>query len=512
MTSSEERSCHQCGTYHLRNISFFAYWTQCKACGTYLCPRHSGYQNSRLTQFTFLGYMLISFFYYFGIFLIIAPSIDEGIDLLFSYSLAGLLLFIPFLGLLLIILSAIRRLSKQTEIPNCPQCNGLMSVLYHDIFLYFWLFLMHTLYIATISNEIGIIFYKLDIAGFLPSLLLVYILVGVIIPIIWFFKRIGGRFMPRYKMNTRVWVGELFAIFLYISVNVILILIISIITNLIPIPLLTNDTNISFNIFYTFTSVAFWYFPAFLIGSLFYKLAQKYLLNVNKSRIAHILIGVLFIIMPFYLWGLISFSLGLHNSPGFSSGIPEAIIPFYSTAFNEVIPLFIISFLLGIGIISIFRKYLMNTDKIQQKFLLKITIIIGILLFTGFIFVENFYYLITGTLLLDSFSPSIVPFILMGFLIVSLVLLFNELISNWSSPNKGWGKTLENNLGSLLYPVIIGFIIMALSLSFSIIILTSSSMTFIPDYSISADLYTLKLIFLISFITGLLIGVKKKIQ
>ena len=139
--------------------------------------------------------------------------------------------------------------------------------------------------------------------------------------------------MPGYKTNTRVWLGELSAVFLYLSINIISILFISILTVSLPLPFLSNDVNISFNLFYNFTSVIFWYLPAFLIGSLFYKLAQKYLLNVKKSKIAHVFIAVLFIIIPFYIWGLISFSLGLYRVTGFGSGMPAALIPFYSTIF-----------------------------------------------------------------------------------------------------------------------------------------------------------------------------------
>ncbi len=498
MTPTEERHCHNCGSFHLRNVSFFSYWTQCKECGTYSCPRCSGYNNARVTQFSFLGYLLITFIIYFGIFLIIASS----------YLIAAVLLFVPFLFLLLIIRSAIRRLSQMYKgtLPNCPKCQGQMRVVYHDIFLYFWLFLIHVLFIGTIANEVGIIFYKLDDAGVSLGLFLVYLLVGIIIFIIWLFKRIGGRFMISYKTNRRVWLGETFAITIYIGINVILILSMKSITNIIPLPQLFNDTIVSFNLFYSFASIVLWYFPAFLIGSIIYRIAQKYLLNTNRSTIIQIVIALIYIIIPFFLWGFISLQLNIYQ---YSSEVPfytalNEILPLYSTIFNEMIPILLTALLLGTCIGFLFRKFFVS-PRISKK----LVVVLGAFAIGGFLLFENIYYLFSGALFLDNLPSSITLLILIIVITGILILLIYELLSNWASPQTRLGQKLEKYLGSLLYPVLMGFIFFTLAFSFSAMVFMSSSTTIIPIFTLTADIFSLKLIFVISFLCGVVLGVKK---
>ncbi|MDD1778493.1 MAG: hypothetical protein LUQ65_10030, partial [Candidatus Helarchaeota archaeon] len=410
MASSEERRCDHCGTFHLRNISFFAYWAQCKQCGLSLCQRCSGYGDRKVTQFAFLAYMLVSYILYLGLFLIKGPIEDPSINILSSYTLASILLFLPFLMLLLILRSIVNRFQKAGAITACPKCNGPMQVITHDMYLYFFLFLIHILYISTILNETGIYLYKNPLLLSINLWFLV-VLVGLIVSIIFLFKKIGGTILPGYKMNTRVWIGEIFAIFIYISLNVILLV-------------LFNDNNIlfSFGLFYQVTSVVFWFFPAFLIGSIIYKLTQKYLLNVNKPRFIQILIAMGVILLPFYIWGIIGVSLG----------------KFYFSIFLEIIPIFFISLLLGTAIASLFRKYIPKSRKSDTPLYIKILISLGISLFTGFLLTENLFYLIAGTLLLDNFSNIITIIILVIFLISCLMLLYHELTANWLSIETQW--------------------------------------------------------------------------
>jgi len=510
MSISEERRCN-CGTYHLRNISFFAYWSQCKACGTYLCPQCSGLQNRRVTQFMFLAYMLVSYIFYFGIFLIIAPITGGTINILSSYLYAGILLFIPFIFLLLIIRSALSRIAKETKefLFECPQCKGPMGIVYHDIFVYFWLFFIHVLCISTILNEIGIIFYNLSLDYVSVTIFFIIILAGIFILIIWIFKKIGTHFMTSYKMNTRVWLSELFSIFLYISINLIIIIFMSPLSKSIPISQIFQDALVSFYIFYSFISIIFWYFPAFLIGGFFYRLTQRYFLNINKSKIIQILIAISFIIIPFYLWGLMALYFRIYFVPSFYNQIHK-ILPFYSTLFNEIVPIISISFLIGTCITSLFRKLLTKSGKITYKTYLKPIILFGISLFTGFIFFENLFYLFSGQIFLDLLPNSVILAILSLVLIGILILLFYELLFNWASPQTRWGKRLEKYLGNLLYSILLGFIFVALSLAFPLIILlSSSSLNIIQPFSISIGIFSLKLMFIISFISGLVIGLKK---
>ena len=201
MSASEERQCYHGEEYHLRNISFFAYWVQCKECGTFVCSEHSGYRNPRTAQYNFLLYMLIGIFFYFGFFLILSPIKGGETGILLPYSYAAILLFPPFIVLAFVIRSTIRRFSQQpTAIHTCPKCNGPISTLYHDIFLYFWIFSVHILYLSTVLNEIGIIFYNYWDYGISPSLLFVIILIGLVILIGMLFKIFGGKFMVSYKI------------------------------------------------------------------------------------------------------------------------------------------------------------------------------------------------------------------------------------------------------------------------------------------------------------------------
>jgi len=486
MASSEERRCDHCGTFHLRNISFFAYWAQCKQCGLSLCQRCSGFGDRKVTQFAFLAYMLVSYILYLGIFLIKGPIEDPSIDILSSYTLASILLFLPFFMLLLMFRSEINRFQKAGAIAECPRCKGPMRIITHDMYLYFFLFLIHILYISTILNEMGIYFYTYANENPLHlsiNLWFLVILVGLIVSIIFLFKKIGGKVLPGYKTNTRVWIGEIFAIFIYIALNVILLA-------------LFNDDNVllSFDLFYKITSIVFWFFPAFLIGSIIYKLAQRNLLNVNKPRIVQILIAIGFIILPFYIWGIIGVYLG----------------NFYFTLFTEIIPVFLTAFLLGTAIASLFRKYIPKSPKSDTPSYRKILIFLGISLFTGFLLTENLYYLISGDFILDTFSGVITIIILVIFLIACLGLLYQELTSNWISIETQWGNLLEKKLGSLLYPILIGFIIVGLSLGFSHLLILSSAIPLIQNYSLTLDIFTLKLIFTLGFLIGLFIAIQKK--
>jgi hypothetical protein len=486
MATTEERRCDNCGTFHLRDLSFFAYWAQCKQCGLSLCQRCSGLGDRRVTQYTFLAYMFVSYLYYFGIFLIIAPIKDSGIDILSSYMFAGILLFIPFFLLLLTLRSVISRVQKGSAIKACPKCSGPMRIITHDIYLYFFLFLIHILYISTLLNETGIYFfiYANDNPLHLSiSFWFLIILVGLIVSIIYSFKKIGGKVLAGYKTNTRVWIGETFAIFLYIALNVILLTIIN-----------EDDVLLSFDLFYSITSTVFWYFPAFLIGGIIYKIAQNYLLNINKSRIVQILIAMGFIIIPFYIWGILCIYLG----------------NFYFTLFTEIIPIFLIALLLGTAVASLLRKYFPKPLKPDNSFYRKILVFLGLSLFTGFLLTENLYYLIFGNFILDNLSSVITIIGLVIFLIACLGLLYQELTSNWLSIETRWGKLLENRLGSLIYPILMGFIIVGLSLGFSHLLILSSAISLIQNYSLTLDIFTLKLIFMLGFVVGLFIAIQKK--
>ena len=496
MSSSEERQCSNGEEYHLRDISFFAYWVQCKECGTYICPRHSSYQDKKRTQSLFLVYWIISYIFYFGLFLIFSPIKGGDVGVVASYIFASVLLFIPYLVLLLIIQRNITHFRKSGAINECPKCQGAINVVYHDIFLYFWLFFIHILYLSTIFNEVGIFFYNFIYSsyGLSISLLLVVLLVCIIIFIIWLFKQVGGQFFSRYKTSTRVWLGEVFSIFLYMAINVILLTFLNLVGSSSQ---LAEDALVSYTLFYSFTSVTFWYFPSFLIGSVIYKVAQKYLLNIKRSVIIKCLIAVLFTIIPFFLWGLLSLSLNIYYTPTFF----EDLIPFYSTVFNEIAPAFLIALLLGIGIASLIRKKIVNSYY-------KILLVSAMSLLVVFLLFENIYYLITGTFLLDLLPSTLTPIILLLLLIGGLIVLFYELFSNWVSTTTHWGKSLEKHLGSLLYPILIGFIFVTLSLSFSVIVLMSTSSSIIPSFQLTANISILKLIFLITFIIGLVIGLK----
>ncbi|MFX1296045.1 MAG: hypothetical protein ACFFD2_14495, partial [Promethearchaeota archaeon] len=253
------------------------------------------------------------------------------------------------------------------------------------------------------------------------------------------------------------------------------------------------------------TSIVFWYFPAFLIAGIIYKIAQKYLLNVNKSKIIQIFITILYIIISFYLWGLISLTLGIYSDPTFYSNL----FRFYSSIFNEIIPLLSFSILLGISISSVFRKIISNNSKIQQNSYLKIIILIGISFLIGFLIFENIYYFINGSLFLDNSSPFITPTIIIIILIGSLVLIFYEILSNWISSKTRWGELLEKKLGSLLYTILMGFIIIALSLSFSVIVLISTSKPLLSAFDLTVNRFLLKSFFTVGLMSGLIIGLKK---
>ncbi|MHA1648871.1 MAG: hypothetical protein ACTSYB_01665 [Candidatus Helarchaeota archaeon] len=504
MSYSEERNCYHCETYHLKNISFFAYWIQCKECGTYLCPQHSGLRNPRTTQYTFLLYLLVSYLFYFGIFVIFAPIKDPSFNVFIAYFDAIFLLLIPFSIQFLILRIVIRRLgTQQGSVTTCPNCNGTISVIYHDIFLYFWLFLIHVLYISTILNETGIFFYNVIYYQKLFTLSLSYVilLIVLIIFIYFIFKSVGGQILNGYKANTRVWLGEIFAIFLYISLNFIILL-------LIP----SDDVFFSFDLFYYFTTVIFWYFPAFIIGSLIYKGTQKYLLNINKSQIIQFGIAILFIIGSFYIWGAISLLLDIYTPFNFY----KIDIFFYSNIFNEILPTFLCAFLLGISIASILRKFSPFSAQDQQTQLKQVIIFIGAFFFLGYLVIENIYYFCTGKFLLDLFTASVIPSLLVILLIGILTLLIYEIISNWASSQTRCGKLIETKLGSLLYPILLGFLLVTLSLTFPVLVYISSSITIISAVSLLSSIFLLKLLFTVALLLGLIISFhkffKKKIE
>ncbi|NVM29687.1 MAG: hypothetical protein HWN65_12665 [Candidatus Helarchaeota archaeon] len=504
MASTEERHCHHCGAFHLRNVSFFAYWTQCEECGTYLCPRCSGYHDRRLTQYAFLAYMLISFIFYLGAILIIGPLLkgeSGSVNFLFTYSFAGILFIIPFIALILIVRSIIRRLTKQNDITplKCPECNGSLRVIYHDLFLYFWLFLIHILFIVTVLNETGIFFntafppYESPV--FSISIFYVFLLVGLFIFIIWFYKRIGRYFFPNYKTNTRVWLGEVFAVFLYMSINLVILIF-----------LVTEDTLFSFDLFYHFASVASWFFPIFIIGSVIYKIAQKFLLNIKRSLIIQAIIASLFIIGSIYIWGSLSLVFDIYAPHEFN----RITITFYSNIFSEIIPIILLSFLVGVGIGSIIKQNLFNASKFRQNSGKKLIAIIGVLSLAGLIIIDNQYYYFTGTFFFDIFSSGLAAVLLAIIIIGYLLIIIYELLSNWASSQSRWGKVLETKLGSLLYTSLMGFIIICLAFSIPLLPSLLTSYTILPNYSLITDILLLKIIFSIGLLAGVAVGLYSK--
>ncbi len=494
MASSEERHCYYCGAAHLKKIHFFSYWGKCKECGTYLCPEHSGLQNSKITQYMCMVYVLITMFFYFGVFLIIAPMKDLTLSLLFSYSWAALIMFIPFFLLLYGIRSAALRLMQQPDaVHNCPNCNGPISIIYHDIFLYFWIFFIPLLYLATIANEIGIFFY-LNFEDYTVSLGYVFNLVILVVLIILFFKWIGNRLLSGYKMHTRAWMGEIFSVFLILTLNIIFFVILP-----------TDDFTFSFHLMYYISSVVTWYFPAFIIGSLIYKLTQKYFMNVNRSYFIHVLIAISVIVLPFFLWGLIDYSTHIYYPSD-----PSSLLPYYSTIFNEIIPILIISIVIGLAIISVFRTSFINNSDSKSNLLKRILIILGVSLFSVLLLSDVIFYFINGTFLLDLLPSSFIVLSLSILLICCLIMLIYEIFTHWSSSESYWGKLLEGRLGSLLYPIILAFIIIAITLGFPMIISISSSTTILLIHPLTTEIITLKVIFTVGLCCGLLIGLLKK--
>jgi len=507
MSPSEERHCYYGGKYHLRSI-FFAYWVQCKDCGTFVCPEHSGFRNQKTAQYNFLLYMLVGYFFYFGFFLILSPIKGETPGLIMPYLYAGVILFIPFLVLAITIRSVVRRFSQQPgAITQCPKCQGSIKVLYHDIFLYFWIFSIHVLYLSTVLNEIGIIFYNFYLAKVQPSLMFVFLLLGLVILILFLFKRVGSQFMASYKMNTRAWLGEIAGIFLYLTIIFILFLT----STFLPGSQFSHDIVISFNLFYAFTAMTFMYFPAFLIGGLIYKVSQKYLLSVNRSNVTQIIFALLYIIIPFYIWGILSFSLGIYITPSFNADI----LPFYSSIFNEILPFVLLALLLGMGITSLFRTLLGKVPKTQAASLFRVCLLFGTSLLSGFIILENLYYFTSGSFFLDLFSPIIVNLLLILFLSSCFVIVCYELFHNWASPHSFWGGKIEKKLGSFMFILILACLMIALSLSFSLLIMTSSTITILPDFqyvtnfSLILPPLILKSMFFTAFVGGLLLGLKK---
>ncbi|MHA1266478.1 MAG: hypothetical protein ACTSRS_14685 [Candidatus Helarchaeota archaeon] len=499
MSISEERQCHHCGTFHLRNISFFAYWVQCEKCGIALCPRCSGYHNPRTSQFAFLVYMVISFLFYIGIILILGPIISSGKGLTIlnnSYFLAALLFIPPFFGLILIIHSIHNTLKRQSEsvLKNCPVCGAALVFNFHDIFLYFWLFLIHILYITTILNETGIFFYRtfpeFGVPAFTLTTFFLILLIGSLFFIIFFFKRVGQYFLTQYKTNTRVWLGEIFAVCLYIALSVIWVIVI---------PL--DDTLFSFDLFYNFTSIASWFFPVFLLAGFIYKSTQKITLSIKRSTIIQIIVAMLYIIAPFFIWGYLSVTFNLY-----STYVPlnKISLTLYSPLFNELVPLFCLSFLLGTFLTSLFKKRQIPKFSFTPQFLNRILLFFCSLLLIGFLLLDSIYYLSTGMFLLDACSPIFERLIIGTVLFGIIVLIFYELLSNWVSSQSGWGRLIETHLGSLLYPLLLGFLFTMLSFSFPSFIQSLSTIALIPGYTLMTAVSTFKSIILVGIGIGML--------
>jgi len=265
--------------------------------------------------------------------------------------------------------------------------------------------------------------------------------------------------------------------------------------------LLTEDTLFSFDLFYHFTSIAYWFFPVFIIGSVIYKITQKILLNVKRSLILQGAIATLFIVGSFFIWGALSLVLNIYAPHEFN----QITISFYSPVLNEILPILFLSCLLGAGIGSIIKKYLFNTSKFRVEFRKKLVIIIGVLSLAALIIIDHQYYYFTGTFFFDLFSPDLTTILVVIIIIGYLLILINEIISNWASSQSQWGRILESKFGSLLYPVLLGFILVVLSLSLPLLPLLSTSLTIIPNYSSITDVYVLKILFSIGLLSGLVI-------
>ncbi|TFG05054.1 MAG: hypothetical protein EU536_03125 [Promethearchaeota archaeon] len=499
MVSVEVRDCHNCGQFHLRNISFFAYWLQCPKCNTYYCPRCSGYHNPRTSQFAFLAYLLISLIFYLGVILILGPIVPSSggtVDFVGSYTMAGLIFFPAFIVLNLIIWSVIRKLKKQNAITSiaCPTCQTQMRLLYHDFFLYFWLFFIHVLYITTILNETGIFFYRIFEAGppvFTLTINFLFILSGVLIFIIWFFKRTGKYFLPGYKTNTRVWLGEVFSVFFFISVTLII---------LIALP--TDDHVFLFDLFYHFSTITFWFFPVFIIGSLLYRGLQKIALNVRRGPIFQVLIAILYIIFPFFIWGGISISFGLYQP---YVNFNMITLTLYSGIVNELIPYLCLGVVFGVAVAIRIKKTINhphNVTKVSRKSILVLLILV---ISAGFLIVEHLFNLTTTNLLLKSLSSLSLRIIFIILFSGIIFCLIYELYSNWLSSSSHLGKILEKKLGSLLYPILLGSLFVCLSFSMIIIVPLLTDTSLFPNYFLLIDPSLLRIGFLCGFFAAFII-------
>ncbi|NHI91200.1 MAG: hypothetical protein EAX96_01770 [Candidatus Lokiarchaeota archaeon] len=285
----------------------------------------------------------------------------------FDTIIATSLIFFIIIGFILISLSYLiyiaiyvitqtKKLNKNVEIAKCT-CGGTNQLYLKDILIQFWFVSIFIYVIVHIIFQFAFILYESYIPGSkfpspayeIPSIL-IFLGLFIFAGSIFSFINRKKKFNWEHHKSPKAFIQTFQVFFITISCTLIANTFIN------PVFLQYNHL-----LFYEIFNKLSLVFPAFVLNAVFYILLKKILNNHKSSMINQILIGFIFIIVPYFIWMIILLFI-------------QDIWPFI---YYGILSGFILGFLFIIGIDNIVI-YFKKEEKLDYRYRIVIMLISAI--------------------------------------------------------------------------------------------------------------------------------------
>ena len=286
----------------------------------------------------------------------------------FDILIASSLIIFMFIGFILISLSYLiyilvyvitqtRKLKENNEFTKCS-CGGANQLYLKDILMQFWFVSVFIYVIVHIIFQFAFILYdsyisdsKFPNPGNELYLIIIFLMIFIVAGTIFAVMRRKKRFRWEHHKSPKAFI-QTFQVF-YIAISGLLIANIFIST----LPLNYNHL-LLYEIFNKLSLI----YPAFFLNAIFFVFLKKFFENHKISIVNQILIGFIFMILPFFLWMLVL--LFIQNIWAFIN--------------YGILSGFVLGFLFAIGIDNIMTLF-NKREKLEVKYRVLVIFIITIL-------------------------------------------------------------------------------------------------------------------------------------
>ena len=227
-----------------------------------------------------------------------AFDVISSTNLLIFFIIGFVLISLSYIAYILIyVITQTRKLKKNVEISTCS-CGGTNQLYLKDILVQFWFITVFIYIIIHIIFQFAFTLYdsyvsstRLPNPAYEISTILIILFILIIAGAIFAVVRRKKRFTWEHHKSPKAFIQTL-QVF-YIAISVILIANVFITT----LPFSYNHL-LLYEIFNKLSLI----FPAFFLNAIFYMLLKKYLEAHTVSMINQVLIGFVFMILPFFIW------------------------------------------------------------------------------------------------------------------------------------------------------------------------------------------------------------------